>query len=148
MQERLATDTSSLNHASVNKAVSNTVAAPRVYNPSLNGSKQEKAKGTSSGSLDDVMGADRIVIKKRLKRNLEQGLEGTHLDDVMDADRIVLKKRVKRNPEQGLEGTHLLPEKMTALSRGEKTSSLKQSAGVLPKSNLQPSSLHDLEQSS
>ncbi|KAL9331042.1 hypothetical protein ACSQ67_000652 [Phaseolus vulgaris] len=118
MRERLATDSSSLNHDSVNKALSNT-AAPRVYNPSLNGSKQGKAKGSSSGSLNDVRGTDRIVVRKR----------------------------VKRMPEQGLEGTHFRPEK-TAFSRGEKPRSLKQSAGVLPKSNLQPSSLHGLEQSS
>ncbi|QCD99866.1 hypothetical protein DEO72_LG7g1153 [Vigna unguiculata] len=119
MRERLATDSSSLNHTSVNKAVSITVAAPRVYNPSLNGSKQEKAKGSSSGSLDD--GGDEDVL---------------------------VKKKVKRRPEQGLEGNHFRPGKMTAFSRGEKPRSLKQSAGVLPKSNIQPSSLHGLEQSS
>lgn len=119
MRERLATDSSSFNHISVNKAVSNTIAAPRIYNPSLNGSKQEKAKGSSSGSLDD------------------------------DGDEDVLvKKRVKRRPEQGLEGNHFRPGKMTAFTRVDKTRSLKQSAGVLPKSNIQPSSLHGLEQSS
>ncbi|KOM48505.1 hypothetical protein LR48_Vigan07g220900 [Vigna angularis] len=119
MRERLATDSSSFNHISVNKAVSNTIAAPRIYNPSVNGSKPEKAKRSSSGSLDD------------------------------DGDEDVLvKKRVKRRPEQGLEGNNFRPGKMTVFTRVDKTRSLKQSAGVLPKSNIQPSSLHGLEQSS
>ncbi|TKY56103.1 ubinuclein protein [Spatholobus suberectus] len=119
MRERLATDSSSHPHASVNKAVSNTVTAARALNPSVNGPKQEKAKGSSSGSLDDVRGADGVLIKK-----------------------------VKRRPEQGLEGTHFRPERIASLQGEERPRSLKQSAGVPPKSNLQPTSLPGLEQSS
>ncbi|KAL2584376.1 hypothetical protein GLYMA_14G154900v4 [Glycine max] len=121
MRERLATDSSSHTHTSVNKTVSNTITAARVHNPSENGPKQERAKGSSSGSLDDVKGADGVLIKKK----------------------------VKRKPDQGLEGTHFRPEKSAASLQGEeKPRSLKQSAGVPPKSNLQPTSLPGLEQSS
>ncbi|KAH1215230.1 Ubinuclein-1 [Glycine max] len=120
LRERLATDSSGHPHASVNKTVSNTVTTARVHNP-VNGPKQEKAKGSSGGSLDDVKGADGVLIKKKVKRKLEQGLEGTHFR----------------------------PEKIGASLQGEeKTRSLKQSAGVPPKSNLQPTSLPGLEQSS
>ncbi|RDY12353.1 hypothetical protein CR513_02867, partial [Mucuna pruriens] len=120
MREKLPTDSSNHTHASVNKAVSSTVTAARVHNPSVNGLKQEKAKGSSSGSLNDVRGADGVLIKK-----------------------------VKRKPENGLEGTHFRPEKMAASLQGEeKPRSTKQSAGVPPKSNLQPTSLPGLEQSS
>ncbi|KAL2317841.1 hypothetical protein Fmac_031717 [Flemingia macrophylla] len=120
MRERVATDSSGHAHAPVNKAVSNTVTTARVLNPSGNGPKQEKAKGSSSGSVDDVRGADGVLIKKK----------------------------AKKKPEQGLEGIHFRPEKMTALQGEEKPKSLKQSAGVPPKSNPQPTSLPGLELSS
>ncbi|XP_020211234.1 ubinuclein-1 isoform X2 [Cajanus cajan] len=121
MRERLATDSSSHTHAPVTKAVSNTVTAARVINPSVNGPKQEKAKGISGGSVDDVRGADGVLIKKKVKRKLEQGSEGTHFRS----------------------------EKMAASLQGEeKPRSLKQSAGVPLKSNIRPTSLPGLEQSS
>ncbi|KAK7385137.1 hypothetical protein VNO78_30848 [Psophocarpus tetragonolobus] len=120
MRERLATDSSNHTHAPVNKAISNTVTTGRVHNPSVNGPKQEKAKGSSSGTLDEAKGA------------------------------ALIKKKVKRKPEQGLEGTHSRSEKMVASLQGEEkpTKSLKQSAVVPPKSNLQSTSLPGLEQSS
>ncbi|KAK7320971.1 hypothetical protein VNO77_30981 [Canavalia gladiata] len=119
MRERLATDSSSHTYPTMNKEVSNTVSAARVLTPSVNGPKQEKAKGSISGSLDDVRVADGVSIKKK----------------------------VKRKPEQELEESHFRPEKMAPLQGEERPRSLKQSAGVPPKSNLQPT-LPGLEQSS
>lgn len=117
-RERLASESSSHAHASLSKAVSNTVTAARVPNPSVSGPKQEKAKGSSSGSQDDVRVADGGLIKKK----------------------------VKRKPEHEVEGTHFRPEKLALLQGEERPRSLKQ--GVPPKSNLQPASLPGLEQSS
>ena len=86
----------------------------------MNGLKQEKAKGSSSSSVDDVRAADGVLTKK-----------------------------VKRKPELELEGGHLGAEKVASLQGEERPRSLKQSIGSLPtKSNLQPTSLPDLEQSS
>ncbi|XP_027330661.1 ubinuclein-1-like isoform X2 [Abrus precatorius] len=118
MRERIAMDASSHAYASVNKAVSNTVTVPRVLNSSANGLKQ--VKGSSSGSLDDVRVADAVLIKKK----------------------------ARRKPEMELEGTHCRPEKMASLHGEERSRSLKQSAGVPPKSNFQPASLPGLQQSS
>ncbi|XP_061372175.1 ubinuclein-1 isoform X3 [Gastrolobium bilobum] len=119
-RERSASESSSHAFASVNKAVSNTATAARVLNPSVNGPKQEKSKGSSSGSLDDVKAADGVLIKKK----------------------------VKRKPELELEGTHFRPEKLASMQGEERPRSLKQSVVLSPKSNLQTSSLPGLEQSS
>lgn len=120
--ERLAPESGS-HSASPNKAVSNTVTAARVLNPSVNGPKQVKAKGNSSGSLDVVRGADGVLIKKKV---------------------------VKKKQEHKLEGTHFRPEKLASLQGEERQRSPKQSAGLPSKSNLQPTSLPvpGLEQSS
>lgn len=123
LRERLAADSGSHTHALVDKAVSNTGTAARVNNHPVNGAKQEKAKGSSSGSLDDIKGEDNVLKKKKVKRKLEQHLEKTQFR----------------------------PEKMAATVasvQGEKHRSMKQSAGVPPKSNLQPTSLPGVEQSS
>ncbi|KAJ1397087.1 hypothetical protein SESBI_32090 [Sesbania bispinosa] len=122
IRERLAPEPSNPTYASLNKAVSNTVTAAQVLNPNVNGPKQEKAKGSSSGSLDDARVADGVLI---------------------------IKKKVKRKPEHELEGTHFRPEKVASLQGEERPRSLKQSAGLPPKSsNVQPTSLPGLEQSS
>ncbi|KAK7301431.1 hypothetical protein RJT34_12295 [Clitoria ternatea] len=118
MRETVTIDSRS--HASENKAISNTVTAVQVPNPSMDGPKLEKAKGSSGGSLDDIRVADGALIKKKVKR--------------------------KSEPE--LEGTHFRPEKVASLQGEEKPRSLKQSTSLNPKSNLQPTSLSGLEQSS
>ncbi|KAL5192748.1 Ubinuclein-1 [Glycine soja] len=115
LRERSAPESSSHAYTSGNKQVSNT-STPSP----MNGLKQEKAKGSSSSSVDDVRVADGVLTKK-----------------------------VKRKPELELEGAHLGPEKVASLQGEERPRSLKQSTGPLPtKSNLQPTSLPDLEQSS
>ncbi|KAK7351093.1 hypothetical protein VNO77_10273 [Canavalia gladiata] len=121
IRERLAPESSSHVFTSGNnKPVSNTSTTGRAPSP-MNCLKQEKAKGSSSSSLDDVRVVDGVLTKK-----------------------------VKRKPEPELEGAHLGPEKLASLQGEERPRSLKQqSTGLLPtKSNLQPSSLPDLEQSS
>ncbi|XP_004498358.1 ubinuclein-1-like isoform X2 [Cicer arietinum] len=119
VQKRLAPESSS--HPSLNKAVSNTVADVRVLHPPVNGSKKEKVKGSSSCSPADVRVADGALIKKKEK---------------------------KRKTEHELEGTRFRPEKLASLQEKESPRSLKQSPGVPPKSNLHPTSLPGLEQSS
>ncbi|XP_027339060.1 ubinuclein-1-like isoform X2 [Abrus precatorius] len=115
LRERLIPESSSHAFASGNKPVSNTSTSGRVPSP-MNGLKQEKAKGSSSSSLDDVRVADGVLTKK-----------------------------VKRKPELELE----VPEKLASLQGEERPKSIKQSTGPLPtKSNVQPTSLPDLEQSS
>lgn len=116
LRERSAPESSSHAYTSSgNKQVSNT-STPSP----MNGLKQEKAKGSSSSSVDDVRAADGVLTKK-----------------------------VKRKPELELEGGHLGAEKVASLQGEERPRSLKQSIGSLPtKSNLQPTSLPDLEQSS
>lgn len=120
LRERLTPESSSHAFASVNKAVSNSVTAVRVSSPTMNGPKQEKVKGSSRSSLDDVRVADGVLIKKK----------------------------VKRKPELELEGTHVPPEKQASLQGEERSRSLKQSAAPPPKSNIQPTSLPGPEQSS
>jgi len=114
LRERSAPESSS-----GSKQVSNTSPTGRVPSP-INGIKQEKAKGSSSSSLDDA----RIA-------------EGA------------LTKKVKRKPELELEA-HLVPEKVASLQGEERPRFLKQqSSAPLPnKSNLHPTSVPDLEQSS
>ncbi|KAK7311512.1 hypothetical protein RJT34_09711 [Clitoria ternatea] len=120
LRERLAPESSNHAFTSGNKPVTNTSTAARIPSP-MNGLKQEKAKGSSSSSVDDVRVADGVLTKK-----------------------------VKRKPELELEGAHFGPAEKLASSHGEeRPRSLKHSSGLLPtKSNLQPTSLPDLEQSS
>ncbi|MCI20475.1 hypothetical protein A2U01_0041637, partial [Trifolium medium] len=51
-QEKLATESGSLAFTSTNKPVSNTSTTVQVPSP-MNGLQQEKAKGSSSNSLED-----------------------------------------------------------------------------------------------
>ncbi|OMO50360.1 hypothetical protein CCACVL1_30487 [Corchorus capsularis] len=77
-RERLANDSVSNVLPSTNKPISSTTAAAiRTPSPSTNGSsldrlKQEKLKGISSNSMDEVMP------KKKVKRKPEMDLEETH----------------------------------------------------------------------
>ncbi|CAK8570307.1 unnamed protein product [Lathyrus sativus] len=118
MRKRLAPESSS--HTSLNKAVSNKVTDVRVRHSPVNGMKKEKAKANSSSSPDDVRVANGVLIKKVKKRKTECELEGTH----------------RR------------PEKPVSLKEEERPRSQKQSAVAPPKSNLQPTSLPSVEQSS
>ncbi|KAL2339736.1 hypothetical protein Fmac_007676 [Flemingia macrophylla] len=119
LRERLGPESSSHVFTSGNKQVSNTSTTGRVASP-MNGIKQEKAKGSCSSSIDDVRVGNGI-----------------------------LNKKVKRKPEFDLEGAHLGSETVASLQGEEKAKFLKQSTGPLPtKSNPQPTSLPDLEQSS
>ncbi|KAE9605834.1 hypothetical protein Lalb_Chr10g0101491 [Lupinus albus] len=107
--------------ASVNKAVSTSVTAFRASSPSsMNGPKQEKAKVSSSSSMDDVKVADGLVVKKKVKRKAE--------------------------PES--EGNHICPEKQASLQGEERPRSLKLSAALPLKSNLQPTSIPGPQHSS
>jgi hypothetical protein len=86
----------------------------------MNGLKQEKARGSSSNALEDVRVADGVLTKK-----------------------------LKRKPELELEGANSGPEKLTSLQGEERPKShQKQSSSLPTKSNLQPTSLPGLEQSS
>ncbi|KAK7410628.1 hypothetical protein VNO78_01569 [Psophocarpus tetragonolobus] len=119
LRERSAPESSNHAFTSGNRQVSNTSTTGRIPSP-MNGLKQEKAKGSSSSCLDDVRVADGVLTKK-----------------------------LKRKPELELEGDHLGPEKVASLQGEERPRSLKQSTVPLTtKSNLQPTSLPDLEQSS
>lgn len=119
LQERLAPESSSHALTSVNKLVSNTgTTAVGVPSP-MNGLKPEKAKGSSSSSLDDVRVADGVLTKK-----------------------------VKRKPELELERTSSGPEKLASLQGEERPKSQKQSSVPPTKATLQPTSLPGLEQSS
>lgn len=120
MRERLAPESSSHAFASVNKPVSNTNTMFGVPSLPMNGPKQEKVRGSSTNSLEDV----RV------------------------ADGLLAKKKVKRKTELELEGTQFRPEKLASLPGEERLKSQKQSASVPLKSNLQPTSLPGLEQSS
>ncbi|CAL0317945.1 unnamed protein product [Lupinus luteus] len=111
-QDKLGPESSGLAVASVNKAISTSVT--------MNGPKQEKAKVSSSSSLDDVKVADGVVVKKKVKRKAE--------------------------PES--EGNHICSEKQAFLQGEERPRSLKQSAGLPLKSNLQPTSIPGSEHSS
>jgi len=116
-QEKLAPESTTAS-TSTNKSVSNTSTAVRVPSPT-NGVKQEKAKGSSSSSMDDVRVADGVLTKK-----------------------------AKRKPELELEGANCGPEKLVPLQGEERPRSQKQSSGLPTKSNLQPTSPPGLEQSS
>ncbi|KAK2443939.1 ubinuclein-1 [Trifolium repens] len=117
-QEKLVTESGSLALTTTNKPVSNTSTTVQVPSP-MNGLKQEKAKGSSSNALEDVRVADGVLTKK-----------------------------LKRKPELELEGANSGPEKLTPLQGEERHKSQKQSSGLPTKSNLQPTSLPGLEQSS
>lgn len=119
LRERSAPESSSHGFTSGSKQVSNASPTGRVPSP-INGLKQEKAKGNSSSSLDDVRVAEGVLTKK-----------------------------VKRKPELELEA-HLVAEKVASLQGEERPRSLKQqSSGPLAnKSNLQPTSVPDLQHSS
>ncbi|XP_004502535.1 ubinuclein-1-like [Cicer arietinum] len=117
-QEKLAPESSSHAFTSMNKPASNMSTAVRVPSP-MNGVKQEKAKGSSSSSPDDGRVADGVLTKK-----------------------------VKRKPELELEGANCGPEKLDSLQGEERSRSQKQSSGLPTKSNLQPTTLPGLEQSS
>nr|KYP69995.1 hypothetical protein KK1_009202 [Cajanus cajan] len=119
LRDRVAPESSSHVFISGNKQVSYTNTTGRVPSP-MNGLKQEKAKVILSSSLDDVRVGNGI-----------------------------LNKKLKRRPELDLEGPHLGLEKVASFQGEERTKPLKQSTGPLPtKSNPQPTSLPDLEQSS
>ncbi|KAI4307231.1 hypothetical protein L6164_030440 [Bauhinia variegata] len=118
IRERMAPESSSHTFSSSSKPVSTST---RVPSPSMNGLKQEKTKGSSSNSLDDV--------------KVEDG--------------ILTKKKVKRKPELELEGNTFRPEKLPSLQGEEKPRSIKHSASLPLKPSPQPqSSLPGLEQSS
>ncbi|GAU46543.1 hypothetical protein TSUD_402600 [Trifolium subterraneum] len=117
-QEKLATKSGNLAFTSTNKLISNTSTAVQVSSP-MNGLKQEKAKGSSSNSLEDVCVADGVLTKK-LKRKSELELEGANSD----------------------------LEKLTSLQGEERPKSQKQSSVLPTKSNLQATSISALEQSS
>ncbi|KAL1344442.1 hypothetical protein AAHE18_08G046400 [Arachis hypogaea] len=123
LREKSATESSSHAFPSANKPVSNTSTSGHVPSPSLNGLKQEKAKASSTSSLDDV----RV------------------------ADGALKKKKIKKKPEIDLEGAHFGTEKLgSGSSLGEdRPKSQRQSSGGVPsKSNPQPTSIPGLEQSS
>lgn len=119
MRERLAPECSSHALTSVNKPVSTSGTTARASSPSMNGLKQEKVKGSSSNFRDDVRIADGVLTKK-----------------------------VKRKPEVEVEGPHIRPEKVASVQGEERPRAPKQSAGLPPKSNFQPTSIPGLEQSS
>ncbi|MED6119830.1 hypothetical protein PIB30_015349 [Stylosanthes scabra] len=124
MREKSAPESSSHAFPSANKPVSNNSTSGNIPSPSMNGLKQEKARGSSTSSLDDV----RV------------------------ADGALKKKKIKKKPEIDLEGVHSGPEKLGSgsLQGEERPKSQKQSssAGVPSKSIPQPTTIPGLEQSS
>ncbi|KAL4301173.1 ubinuclein-1 isoform X2 [Arachis ipaensis] len=123
LREKSATESSSHAFPSLNKPVSNTSTSGHVPSPSLNGLKQEKAKASSTSSLDDV----RV------------------------ADGALKKKKIKKRPEIDLEGAHFGTEKLgsgSSLVEDRPKSQRQSSGGVPSKSNPQPTCIPGLEQSS
>ncbi|XP_062099545.1 ubinuclein-1 isoform X2 [Humulus lupulus] len=124
-RERLATESAS--HSSANKSVSASTATAVMRTPSpinvqsFDKVKQEKLKGTSSHSPDEARAGDSTV---------------------------VTKKKVKRKPELELDETRLRAEKLPSQQGEERQKSLKQSATLPLKPNLQSTVLSSLEQSS
>ncbi|KAJ7959177.1 Wound-responsive family protein, putative isoform 1 [Quillaja saponaria] len=107
MRERVAPESGSHGFPSLNKPVSNMTStavrdpSPSIMNvPMVDRVKQEKIKGGSSNSPDDVRVPD-----------------GT-----------LTKKKVKRKPELEVEGAHFPPEKLSSQQGDERHKSLKQSA--------------------
>ncbi|CAI8598334.1 unnamed protein product [Vicia faba] len=117
-QEKLVPESTSHAFTSTNKSVSNTSTAVQVPT-SMNGVKQEKAKGSSSSSLDDIRVADGVLTKK-----------------------------LKRKPELEFEGANGGSERLVPLQGEERPRPQKPSSGLPTKSNLQPTSLPGLELSS
>ncbi|PON60146.1 Hpc2-related domain containing protein [Parasponia andersonii] len=122
IRERLPTESGS--HSSANKPVSASTVAVRIPSPlnvlSFDKVKQEKVKGSSSHSLDDV----RV------------------------GDGAMPKKKVKRKPEVELDETRLRPEKLPSQLGEERQKSHKQATSLQHKPNLQSTVLPSLEQSS
>ncbi|XP_058753234.1 ubinuclein-1-like isoform X2 [Vicia villosa] len=116
-QEKLAPELTSHAFTSTNKPISNTSTVQVPIH--MNGVKPEKAKGSSSSSLDDVRVADGILTKK-----------------------------LKRKPELEFEGANGGPERLVSLQGEERPRPQKPSSGVPTKSNVQPTSLPGLELSS
>ncbi|XP_047160667.1 ubinuclein-1-like isoform X3 [Vigna umbellata] len=77
LRERSAPESSSHGFTSGSKQVSNASPTGRVPSP-INGLKQEKAKGSSSSSLDDVRAAEGVLTKKgeERPRSLKQQSSG------------------------------------------------------------------------
>ncbi|XP_019438591.1 PREDICTED: ubinuclein-1-like isoform X3 [Lupinus angustifolius] len=118
-REKVASQSSSHDFTPVNKPVSYMSTTAQVPSP-MNDLKQEKARKSSSSSVDNV--------------NIENG--------------GLAKKKVKRKPEHDLEGAHFGPEKKpSSLMEEARPKSLKQSAALHTKSKLHPTSIPGLEQS-
>ncbi|XP_044475860.1 ubinuclein-1-like isoform X2 [Mangifera indica] len=123
-RERLGSDSGGHGLAASGKPNSNTTAASmRTPSPSASGDrlKQEKLKGSSSNSMDEVKTADGMMTS--------------------------IKKKVKRKAELDLDGTPVHPEKLPVQQSDERHKSQKLSAGLPQKTNLQ-STAPNFEQSS
>lgn len=117
----------------------------------VNGSNKEKAKGSSNpvngpnkektkGSSNPVSGP---------KKEKAKGSSSCSPDDARVKDGVLTKKVMKkRKTESELEGTHCRPQKLASLKVEDRPQSVKQSAVVPPKSNIQSTSLPGVEQSS
>ncbi|XP_044480334.1 ubinuclein-2-like isoform X2 [Mangifera indica] len=123
-REGLGSDSGGHGLAASGKPNSNTTAASmRTPSPSASGDrlKQEKLKGSSSNSMDEVKTADGMMTS--------------------------IKKKVKRKAELDLDGTPVHPEKLPVQQSDERHKSQKLSAGLPQKTNLQ-STAPNFEQSS
>lgn len=117
----------------------------------VNGSNKEKAKGSSNpvngpnkektkGSSNPVSGP---------KKEKAKGSSSCSPDDARVKDGVLTKKVMKkRKTESELEGTHCRPQKLASLKVEDRPQSVKQSAVVPSKSNIQSTSLPGVEQSS
>ena len=165
MRERLAPASST--QTSLNKAVSKTVTDVRVLSPPVNVPKTEKAKGRSSspvngsnkekakGSSNPVNGPNKEKTKGSSnpvsgpKKEKAKGSSNCSPDDARVKDSVLPKKVIKkRKTESELEGTHFRPQKLASLKVEDRPKSVKQSAVIPSKSNVQPTSLPGVEQSS
>ena len=116
----------------------------------VNGSNKEKAKGSSNPvngpNKEKTKGSSNPVSGPKEKA---KGSSSCSPDDARVKDGVLNKKVMKkRKTEFELEGTHCRPQKLASLKGEDRPKSVKQSAVVPPKSNIQPTSLPGVEQSS
>lgn len=117
-REKVAPESSTHAVISTNKPVSNTINTVGGSVPLMNGSKQEKLKG-SSINVEDARLADGVLIKK-----------------------------VKKKSELEFEVTEPRSEKAASAQGEERSKPSKQSSSVSNKSNIQPAVVSGVEQSS
>ncbi|XP_050886880.1 ubinuclein-1 isoform X3 [Lathyrus oleraceus] len=116
--------------------------------PQQNMRKRLAPESSSHTSLNKAV--SNTVTDVRVLHSPVNGLkkEKSKASSSSSPDDVLIKKVKKRKTECELEGTHRRPEKLFSVKQEERPRSQKQSAVAPLKSNLQPTSLPSVEQSS